>query len=98
MLKLNLNHASFDLAMEVLACIPPSPGSVPIKLVADDLGMQKQAAVYEALDAIRGYRGITVTRFNRGGVRCLAVARESWPLARVMAEEYMTAVYRQPRD
>ena len=92
MIHLDKANPRFDLAMEVMVCLPRYPATVPMSLLANDLGLDGQQAV---LDAIRRLRdaGFRINTRNLEGRRAVCVSRSGWQRANREGAEYLHAIY-----
>lgn len=93
MVDLNTSHPKFCMAMELLVTLPPPPNHVPLRCLAEDLGMDSQADVRQLLSDLegRGYK-FESCRSPVGG-NSISVKPSSWLNAKRDAEAYWNLVY-----
>lgn len=89
---LNKNASGFDICMEALCSLPLDPASVPVSLLADDLGLEF-AATAKILKELRerGYHVVTKNSHSEDG-RVASIMGSGWVDAQADGQDYWDRV------
>jgi hypothetical protein len=86
----------FDLGLELLCCLPPSPAKITLSKLVRDLSLASQAHAHELIGQLRrrGFR-IFVSNSDDAG-RLVCIDCSAWAEASRAAEGYWQATHGEP--
>lgn len=94
MIVLKRTHSAFNLALEILASIPPHPEWASANDLRDDFGFETQREMKPFLSTLEAEYGLKVSNLGKaeGHGRGLSIPRASWDKVQEVSLRYLERI------